>query len=103
MQFCLARGMLPFLEVLVPSASELTEQSEVLTDLDVVGVEFIYDLELRRVLYDCKSGKMSPINRAFWASGVARYTNCNEAVVLLKSPAVYNHRISALKMGGGFA
>ena len=99
MQFCLARGMLPFLEVLVPSASELAEQPEVLTDLDVVGVEFVYDSDLRRILFDCKTGKMSPINRAFWASGVAQYTNCDEAVVLLKSPAVYNHRISALKMG----
>lgn len=98
-QFCLARGMLPFLEVLVPSSSELAEQPEVLTDLDVVGVKFIYDSGLRRILYDCKTGKMSPINRAFWASGVAKYTNCDEAVVLLKLPAVYNHRISALKMG----
>ena len=97
-QFCLARGMLPFLEVVIPSASELAEQPEVLTDLDVVGVEFVYDFDLRRVLYDCKSGKMSAINRAFWASGVASYTGCDEAIVLLKQPAVYNHRISALKM-----
>jgi hypothetical protein len=98
-QFCLARGMLPFLEVIVPSASELSEQSEVLTDLDVVGIEFVYDSNLRRTLYDCKTGKMSPINRAFWASGISTYTGCSEAIVLLKSPAVYNHRISALKMG----
>ena len=98
-QFCLARGMLPFLEVVVPSASDLTEKSEVLTDLDVVGVEFIYDSDLRRVLYDCKTARMSPINRAFWASGVASYTHCDEAVVLTKSPAVFNHRVSALKMG----
>jgi hypothetical protein len=98
MQFCLARGMLPFLEVVVPSASELTEQPEVLTDMDVVGVEFVYDSNLRRVLFDCKTGKMSPINRAFWASGVALYAGCDEAVVLLKTPAVFNHRISALTM-----
>lgn len=98
MQFCLARGMLPFLEVVVSSTSELAEKPEVLTDLDVLGVEFVYDSNLRRILFDCKSGKMSPINRAFWASGVASYTGCDEAMVLLKTPAVFNHRISALKM-----
>jgi len=98
MQFCLARGMLPFLEVVVSSTSELTEKPEVLTDLDVLGIEFVSDSNVRRTLFDCKSGKMSPINRAFWASGVASFTGCDEAMVLLKTPAVFNHRISALRM-----
>jgi hypothetical protein len=97
--FCLARGMVPFLEVVVPSISELSDTTEVLTDLDVVGVEFIYDSRIRRVFFDCKtSAKMSPVNRAFWARGVADYTRCDEAIVFLKTRAVHNHRISTLKI-----
>jgi hypothetical protein len=72
---------------------------EVLTDLDVVGIEATVDGGLRRTIFDCKtSNKMSSINRAFWAAGVKEYTRCNEAYVILKGKAVHNHRISALAM-----
>ena len=99
-RFCLARGMVPFPEVLVPSASDLSDSVEVLTDLDVVGVEFTSDGELRRTLFDCKTtNKMSSINRAFWAAGVMGYTTCHHAYAILKNKAVHNHRMSALAMG----
>ena len=53
----------------------------------------------RRTIFDCKTtNKLSAINRAFWAAGLARYVDCDEAVVILKNRAVYNHRISALRM-----
>ena len=42
---------------------------------------------------------MSAINRAFWASGVVKYSGCDNAFVLLKGRAVNNHRISALSIG----
>jgi hypothetical protein len=98
-RYCLAEGALPFLEVCVPSQSDLSDSTEVLTDLDVLGVEGIGDGGLRRSLYDCKTAKMSPINRAFWAAGVRDYTGCDVAFVILKKPAVHNHRISALSIG----
>jgi hypothetical protein len=98
-RFCLARGTLPFVEVAVPNSSDLSDSVEVLTDLDVVGVEATVDGGLRRTIFDCKtSNKMSPINRAFWAAGVKEYTRCNEAYVILMGKAVHNHRISALAM-----
>jgi hypothetical protein len=97
--YCLSRHMLPYLEVLVPSVSELTDNIEVVTDLDVVGLHGAYDSSIRRVFFDCKNtSKISPINRVFWASGVLSYTGCDEAVVLLKSKATLNHRVSALKL-----
>lgn len=100
MQYCLARKILPFLEVLVRSATELADTSEVITDIDVLGVEFVYEGDLRRLLFDCKTAtKLSPVNRAFWARGLCDYTGCDEAIVLLKTAAVHNHRISALKFG----
>lgn len=99
-RYCLARGMVPFPEVLVSSLSDISESQEVLTDLDVLGLEFIADGDLRRFLFDCKTGsKMSAINRAFWASGVMSYTSCDHAFVLLKNKAVSNHRLSSLSIG----
>ncbi len=99
-RYCIARGMIPFPEVLVPSASDVSDSVEVLTDLDVLGVEFVSDGELRRTLFDCKTtNKMSSINRAFWAAGVMQYTGCHHAFAILKNKAVHNHRMSALAMG----
>jgi hypothetical protein len=100
LRYCLAQGILPFLEVVVPSLTDLTESQEVLTDLDVLGLEFVADGDFHRLLFDCKTtNKMSPINRAFWAAGVLKFTNANEAFVILKNRAVFNHRLSALSVG----
>jgi hypothetical protein len=92
--------MSPVLEVVVPSASDLSDTVEVLTDIDVLGLEFIADGGFRRTIFDCKTAnKMSPSSRAFWAAGLASYMGCDDAVVILKQRAVYNHRISALRIG----
>lgn len=98
-RYCLATCQIPFLEVVVKSATDLSDSVEVLTDLDVLGVQQVGDGDLRRTLFDCKTGsKLSAINRAFWAAGVKRYTNCDDAIVLLKNRPVHNHRMSALEM-----
>ncbi|MEC3886930.1 hypothetical protein [Xanthomonas campestris] len=98
-RYCLARGMVPFPEVLVPSLSDISESLEVLTDLDVLGLEFVSDGDLRRFLFDCKTGsKLSAISRAFWARGVMTYTSCDHGYILLKSKAVSNHRLSSLSI-----
>jgi len=99
-RYCLVRGVSPCLEVMVPSASDLSDTVENLTDIDVLGLEFIADGGFRRTIFDCKTAsRMSPINRAFWAAGLVSYTGCNDAIVVLKGRAVYNHRISALRIG----
>ncbi|MEM8974923.1 MAG: hypothetical protein AAGD43_22920 [Pseudomonadota bacterium] len=96
-RYCLARGQIPFVEVVVRGQADLSDTVEVLTDLDVLGVDAVGDGSLRRTLYDCKtSNKLSSINRAFWASGVLSYTGCNDAIVIQRNKAVSNHRISAL-------
>jgi len=100
LRYCLARGMTPCLEVAVPSASDLSDTVELLTDIDVLGLEFIADGGFRRTIFDCKTtSKLSAVNRAFWAAGLSKYMGCDDAVVVLKNRAVYNHRISALRMG----
>lgn len=99
-RYCLARGMFPFMEVLVPSAADLSDSVEVLTDIDVLGVEVVGDGEVRRTVFDCKTGsKLSAVNRAFWASGVLAYAECHQAFVILKNKPVHNHRMSALTIG----
>ncbi len=99
-RYCLAQGLSPCLEVVIASASDLSDTSEDLTDLDVVGLDFIADGGFRRLVFDCKTtNKMSPVNRAFWAAGILAYTGCDEAFVILKNKAVYNHRLSALSIG----
>lgn len=98
-RYCLARGLVPFVEVIVRSVADVSDSVEVLTDLDVLGILSTGDGRLHRVLFDCKTtGKISSVNRAFWAAGVKEYTKCDEAVVILKSRAVHNHRISALSV-----
>lgn len=100
LRYCLARGAIPFLEVAVRSSSDLSETVELLTDLDVVGIEAVGDGGLRRTFFDCKTAnKTSPVNRALWAAGVKQYTGCDDALLILKSRAVHNHRISALSIG----
>lgn len=99
LRFCLASQLVPFVEVIVSSASDLSDSTEVLTDLDVLGIGAKIEGGLSRVLFDCKTtNKMSAVNRAFWASGVCRYTGCDDAFVVLKNKAVHNHRVSALSM-----
>jgi len=98
-RYCLVRGAVPFLEVVVPSVADLSDSVEVLTDIDVLGVVTVGDGSLRRTIFDCKTtNKMSSVNRAFWAGGLKDYTGCDDAFVILKTKAVHNHRISALSI-----
>ncbi len=95
-RFCLASGQIPFIEVNAYTSSDLSDRVQPLTDLDVVGLEMLANGTIRRVLYDCKTlRKMSPVNRAFWASGVCKYTNCDHAFVVLSKSSVEEHKISA--------
>lgn len=98
-RYCLATNALPFIEVIASSTSDLSDTPEPLTDLDVVGIASLGDGELVRTFFDCKTaGKMSAINRAFWAAGVRQYVDFDRAVVILRNRAVINHRLSALTL-----
>ncbi|KLK93934.1 hypothetical protein AA309_05485 [Microvirga vignae] len=95
-RYCLAKGTLPFLEVVVSSVSDISESVEVLTDIDVLGVEYQNDGQLFRTIFDCKTRKESAVNRALWARGLMAYTGCDYCISILRSAAVTNHRLSAL-------
>lgn len=95
-RFCLITGHLPFLEVNVENKKELSDTTTIITDIDALGICMDPSGGKRRVMFDCKTlGKTSPINRAFWASGIMQYTYCNEAFVILRKRASEAHRFSA--------
>lgn len=95
-RYCISNGVLPYLEVIVNNVREITDVRTVITDLDVLGLEISRRGSVRRTLFDCKTvGKMSAINRAFWASGVMAYTGCDESYVILSKKASEAHRVSA--------
>ncbi|MGP1383802.1 MAG: hypothetical protein ACTS2F_09600 [Thainema sp.] len=94
-RFCLLANYLPFLEVIVKNQRELSDISTTLTDIDVLGISIDISGVRRRIIFDCKTVNVSPINRAFWAGGLMRYASCDEAYVILKKRASEAHRLSA--------
>lgn len=95
-RFCLVNSMVPFLEVNIQNYRELSDTATMITDVDVLGVQVGSIGEPRRVIFDCKTlGKTSPINRAFWASGLMAFSSCSEAFVILRKRASEAHRLSA--------
>lgn len=95
LRHCIASGMVPYLEVRVNTISELGEQIELVTDLDVLGLLIRDDGRVSRTIFDCKTSRMSPINRALWAAGVLRYVGCNDAFIILERKAVESHKLTA--------
>ncbi|WP_163391711.1 hypothetical protein [Enterovibrio norvegicus] len=100
LRFCLVNEMIPFLEVNVQNYRELSDTLTVITDIDALGVQVGSSGLTRRVIFDCKTLKStSPINRAFWAAGVMKFTNCDEAFIILSKKAGEAHRLSSKQIG----
>jgi hypothetical protein len=99
-RYCLINEMVPFLEVNIQNYRELSDTSTLITDIDVMGVNVEPSGKQNKVIFDCKTlGKTSPINRAFWASGLMQFTGCSEAFVILRKKASEAHRLSARQIG----
>ena len=94
-KYCVALGFVPHMEVVVRFSADTSDKPSDLTDIDVYGILPGSKSPTYRVLFDCKTlNKMSPINRAFWARGLATITQCDEAYVILKKPALESHRLA---------
>jgi hypothetical protein len=99
-RYCLVNEIVPFLEVNIQNYRELSDTSTLITDIDVLGVKLESSGKQNKVIFDCKTlGKTSPINRAFWASGLMQFTGCSEAFVILRKKASEAHRLSARQIG----
>lgn len=97
-QFCVSSGLVPYYEVNITNVKDLTDKPELLTDVDVLGIAFESG-RVKRTIFDCKTTKTSPINRAFWATGLKQYVEADHAYVILKRSAPDAHKISARTLG----
>lgn len=55
------------------------------TDLDMLATRYIEPFERQMIIAECKSGENAPLDRIFWLSGVKRYTNASEALLVRKA------------------
>jgi hypothetical protein len=94
-RYCVALGIVPYMEVVVRFTSDVSETPSNITDVDVLGIKPCSDGRSHRIIFDCKTlNKMSPINRALWASGLMALTNSDEAFVILLKSAPEVHRLA---------
>jgi hypothetical protein len=102
LRYCVVLGAVPFLDVDVASAIDLTSDEKVLTDIDVLGLQLNEDGSTRRLLFDCKGERPSskgsgpsPMSRSFWLAGLMAYVRADEGFVILRRRAEKAHRLSA--------
>jgi hypothetical protein len=99
-RYCVALGMVPFMEVVVRFSSEVSDVPSDITDIDVLGVKPGGESPSQRIIFDCKTlNKMSPINRALWANGLISLTKSDEAFVILSKSAPDGHRLAGNSIG----
>lgn len=97
---CAAQGMVPFVEVVVRSATAVDDMPVNVTDVDVVGIEIGRSGTVRRTIYDCKTAnRQSGINRALWGSGLRHYIKAEAGFVIQVKAAPDSHRLAAAAMG----
>src|SRR5690242_9311943 len=71
-----------------------------LTDVDVLGIRFLDDLEQRKLAVDCKSGAgVSPIGRTFWLKGVMDHVGADRGYVVLARTIPEHQRAAAADLG----
>lgn len=69
------------------------------TDIDVLGIKFIYPFEKKMLICDCKNkAKSKPFERIFWTKGLGTYVGVDEEYVAL--PKANGEIISFAKQCG---
>ena len=95
LEFCLQQDIIPYIEVPVLERLQLQSSPLLITDLDVLGIGMSWTGRLQRTLFDCKTSKDSPINRAIWSSGIISHAGLDDAYVILKRTALPTHKVTA--------
>ncbi len=71
-----------------------------LTDIDVYGILMTREINIERLTGDCKTlNRISPINRTFWLKGVMQYFSADRGIIVLRSNAEDDHKLTARSMG----
>jgi hypothetical protein len=99
-RFCVATGVVPYLEVLVRYVADVAEVEADISDIDVLGLRPPALQPSSRILFDCKTlNKVSAISRAMWAAGLMRLVHADESYVILNRAAPEGHRLAANELG----
>jgi regulator of extracellular matrix RemA (YlzA/DUF370 family) len=98
-RYCVATGLVPFLEALVVYSADTGPTPSEITDVDVLGVRPADSAPLKRIIFDCKTLKTSAINRALWARGLASFILADEAFVILSKSVPEAHRLAGSQIG----
>lgn len=99
-RFCVATGMIPYMEVVVRYVADVTDVQSDISDVDVLGVRAAGLQAQKRVIFDCKTqNKVSAISRALWAAGLIKLIDASEGYVILNRAAPEGHRLAANSIG----
>lgn len=99
-RYCVATGLVPYPEVVVKYAADVSETVADISDIDVLGVKPAAEFASKLVLFDCKTqAKISAINRALWSAGLKNLVKAEEAFVILNKAAPEGHRLAANSIG----
>lgn len=99
-RYCVASGLVPFMEVVVVYEGDTGASPTEITDVDVLGIKPADASPLRRVIFDCKTlARLSPIGRALWARGLSSLIAADEAFIILTKPAPDVHRLAGNAIG----
>lgn len=90
---------LPIIDVKLFNPSGVSKKKIDITDIDVLGLKVNDNLIQERVSADCKTQKnTSPINRAFWLSGLMQSFGISKGYLILSKLAPGDHKIAANKL-----
>ena len=99
-RFCVAAGMVPYMEVVVRYVADVTDVQSDISDVDVLGIRPAGLQAQKKVIFDCKTqNKVSAISRALWAAGLIKLIDASEGYVILNKAAPEGHRLAANSLG----
>lgn len=99
-RFCVATGMVPYMEVVVRYVADVTDAQSDISDIDVLGIRPSSLQSQKKIVFDCKTQqKVSAISRALWAAGLVKLIDASEGFVILNRAAPEGHRLAANTIG----
>lgn len=99
-RYCVAMGVVPYLEALVRYDADVSDVVSDITDVDVLGVKPCDYSRSQRIIFDCKTlAKVSGVSRALWAAGLKQLVSADDAFVILNKAAPEGHRLAAGTLG----
>jgi hypothetical protein len=99
-RYCVATGIIPYLEVVVRYIAEVAAVEANISDVDVLGIRPAALTPQQKFIFDCKTqNKVSAVGRALWTAGLMKLIGADGAYVILNKAAHEGHRLAANELG----